>query len=81
MRNTMTANELLELVLHRKMAFLPNTFDDVPIVEAREVLKQYDQASLVLIEAKARDLNWSQARKDAEIRCVADEVYWTAQGV
>ena len=81
MREIMTAQELLELVIHKRVAFLPNTFDDAPIDDALDVLRKHDKARLIEIEAKARQLKWSQARKETEIRCVADEVYWTAQGV
>ena len=75
--NTMTADELLKLVVCNRVAFLPNTFDDAPIQDAIAVL---GEDRLSDIEAKARRRGWSQARKEVEIRCVADEVYWQKQG-
>lgn len=82
MRDTMTAQELLESILDnsQRMVCLPNMFDDAPLTEAISIIAKHDKARLAEIESEARDRNWSQARKESEIRCVADEVYWEAQG-
>ena len=63
--------------MNPRIMVVPSKFDHTPLRDALDVLQKHGQDRLVALEAKARDHNWSETRKEAEIRCVADEVYYT----
>ena len=54
-----------------RFVILPNPFESKPIEDAIAII---GEARLDLLKAKANSKNWTQARLESEIRCLADEV-------
>ena len=63
-----------------KFVFLPNEFDNCPLKDAVTVLEKDGQERYDELKQRSISKNWSRKRMDAEIRNLADEVYWTAKG-
>ena len=54
-----------------RFVILPNPFESKPIEDAIAII---GEARLDELKAKANSKNWTQARLESEIRCLADEV-------
>lgn len=61
--------------LHR-LVTLPNRFDDCDLQDAIDVIGEAQHAEVI---EKAEKLNWTEKRLELEIRCLADEVYYSEQ--
>lgn len=53
--------------------FIPNIFDSVPL---QDTIKHIGDARHYALIRKANVSGWNEERLEAEIRAVADEVYW-----
>ena len=60
------------------IVFLPNEFDDCPLEDAVAVLEKDGQERYDELKQRSISKNWSRKRMDAEIRNLADEVYWSS---
>ena len=60
------------------IVFLPNEFDDCPLEDAVAALEKDGQERYDELKQRSISKNWSRKRMDAEIRNLADEVYWSS---
>ena len=61
------------------LVIIPNKFDDCDITVAIAELNDHNPDWLTELNNKAYIKGWSDARLSSEIRCRADESYWSRQ--